>query len=448
MIEYKIMADIEQQKSLPKSEEKKPQESNKKETPEDTKEALDAARNALQGLHADIPVEQITDEKVLKDVLSMKIRDYPKSVPAYLDMIVEKNPKLLDSPAVSALIAQKVQELLHIVSQKPELSRDREWMDTLRKTLNRLVIKPDIAVQISQFGTMDTAMRQELQKDLGISEKITEWLDQNTRDIIQRVHTGFYRFDPEVNTWVNSVWALVFLWPENIAGIKKYLTVMQPDHPFLSVTNYRSHDKAWKYAVVSDGRPHNMMLAESDYLTTYLQKRSEWKSDKQVFEELGRHHVAHLKNNAEVTKAIKNFEKKYGEGSFSVAKESQLHEENRIISRSIISHGEYEEMREVVGAEKYELLLEERPEMRDIITDVIGGFIRFNRHTHTFQTVTNVELRFTDSELQMMNDIFEKTHPDYMFLKDKKIPTYPRDKRKKNQYNEKILKERILFYQQ
>ncbi len=174
MIEHKIMADIEQQKSLPKSEEKKPKESDKKETPEDTKEALDVARNALQGLHADIPVEQITDEKVLKDVLSMKIRDYPKSVPAYLDMIVEKNPKLLDSPAVSALIAQKVQELLHIVSQKPELSRDREWMDTLRKTLNHLVIKPDIAVQISQFGTMDTSMRQQLQKDLGISEKITE----------------------------------------------------------------------------------------------------------------------------------------------------------------------------------------------------------------------------------------------------------------------------------
>mgnify|MGYP000284701455 CR=1 FL=1 len=86
--------------------------------------------------------------------------------------------------------------------------------------------------------------------------------------------------------------------------------------------------------------------------------------------------------------------------------------------------------------------------MRDIITDIIGGFIRFNRHTHTFQTVTNHEMRFTDEEFQMINAVFEKTHPKYMFLYDKKIPTYPRDERKKKQYNEKVLKDRILYYQQ
>lgn len=103
---------------------------------------------------------------------------------------------------------------------------------------------------------------------------------------MQKVHTGFYRFDPEVNTWVNSVGALVFLWPENIAGIKKYLAAMKPDHPFLLVTDYRSSDKAGKYGIISDGRPHNMMLAEADYLTQYIKMRSEGKDDTAVFAEL------------------------------------------------------------------------------------------------------------------------------------------------------------------
>ncbi len=105
-------------------------------------------------------------------------------------------------------------------------------------------------------------------------------------------------------------------------------------------------------------------------------------------------------------------------------------------------------MRESVGAEQYELVLEKRPEMKDIITDIVGGFIRFNRHTHTFQTVTNEEIRFTKEEFQMIQTIFEKTHPDYMFLHDKDIPTYSRDNRKKMQYNSRTLRDRILFYQQ
>ncbi len=87
---------------------------------------------------------------------------------------------------------------------------------------------------------------------------------------------------------------------------------MHPDHPFLSVTDYRSNDKSGKYAIKSD-HIHNMILAESDYLTEYLKKRGEGKDDATVFAELGKTHVANLKTNAEVTKAVKNFEKKYGE---------------------------------------------------------------------------------------------------------------------------------------
>lgn len=48
----------------------------------------------------------------------------------------------------------------------------------------------------------------------------------------------------------------------------------------------------------------------------------------------------------------------------------------------------------------------------------------------------------------MINDIFEKTRPDYMFLRDKQILTYPRDSRRKNQYTPKILRDRIAYYQQ
>ena len=103
---------------------------------------------------------------------------------------------------------------------------------------------------------------------------------------MQKVHTGFYRFDPEVNTWVNSVGALVFLWPENIAGIKQYLKAMQPNHPFLSVTDYHSNDKSGKYGIVSEGGPHNMKLAEADYLVQYLQKRGEGSDDATIFAEL------------------------------------------------------------------------------------------------------------------------------------------------------------------
>ncbi len=87
---------------------------------------------------------------------------------------------------------------------------------------------------------------------------------------------------------------------------------MHPDHPFLKVTNYHSNDKAGKYAIVSDGQPHNMMLAESDYLVRYLAERGQGKDDAVIFDELGKNHVAHLKTNAEVTKSVKEFEKKYG----------------------------------------------------------------------------------------------------------------------------------------
>lgn len=87
-------------------------------------------------------------------------------MPAYLDLIVEKNPKLLEVSGVSALLAQKVQELLLVVATKPELSRDREWMDSLRQSLNRIIIDPVLAKQLTEYSRMDPVLREELQKQL------------------------------------------------------------------------------------------------------------------------------------------------------------------------------------------------------------------------------------------------------------------------------------------
>ena len=268
---------------------------------------------------------------------------------------------------------------------------------------------------------------------------------------MQKVHTGFYRFDPEVNTWVNSVGALVFLWPENIAGIKKYLTAVKPDHPFLSVTDYRSSDKAGKYGIVSDGRPHNMMLAEADYLTQYIKLRGEGKDDNAVFLELGRTHVANLADNKAVQDAVKAFEKKYGDGSFNASASEQLSAQSDKVSDNILPAKipEYNRITDLVQLEKYEYIIDEqRPEMKDIIYDIAAGFVRFDEGTHTFKTATGEKLRFTDKELALIDDVFQDIRPGSLFLVDTQILTYTTTDRDHHQYDEKTLRDRINFYQQ
>jgi hypothetical protein len=79
---------------------------------------------------------------------------------------VEKNPKLLEVSGVSALLAQKIQELLLVVAAKPELSRDRDWMDSLRHSLNHIVIDPTLAKQLTEYSKMDPALREQLQNQL------------------------------------------------------------------------------------------------------------------------------------------------------------------------------------------------------------------------------------------------------------------------------------------
>lgn len=63
-------------------------------------------------------------------------------------------------------LSQQIQKLLDIVATKPELSRDRDWMDSLRHSLSHIIVDPTLAKQLTEYGTMDPVLREELQKQL------------------------------------------------------------------------------------------------------------------------------------------------------------------------------------------------------------------------------------------------------------------------------------------
>jgi hypothetical protein len=435
---------------LKKEQEEAEKQAREKEAMKTLEKTKTETQNSLSSIKNEISPEQLANRETIEKNLALKIQEAPKTVPAYLDFIAETHSESLWEKWFMLFLSQQIQKLLDIVATKPELSRDRDWMDSLRHSLTHIIIDPTLAKQLAEYGTMDPVLREQLQKQLWV-ENITEWLDANTRDIVQKVHTGFYRFDPEVNTWVNSVGALVFLWPENIAGIKKYLTAVKPDHPFLSVTDYRSSDKAGKYGIVSDGRPHNMMLAEADYLTQYIKLRGEGKDDNAVFLELGRTHVANLADNKAVQDAVKAFEKKYGDGSFNASVSEQLSAQSDKVSDNVLPAKipEYNRITDLVQLEKYEYIIDEqRPEMKDIIYDIAAGFVRFDEGTHTFKTATGEKLRFTDKELALIDDVFQDIRPGSLFLVDTQILTYTTTDRDHHQYDEKTLRDRINFYQQ
>lgn len=226
---------------------------------------------------------------------------------------------------------------------------------------------------------------------------------------------------------------------------------MQPNHPFLSVTDYHSSDKAGKYAVVFDGRPDNMMLAESDYLVRYMQLRAQGKDDIQVFEELGHTHVANLADQSAVQKTLTEFKDKYGKGSLFSSESARVASESREISQTLLPQKipEYTRIKNLIELEKYEYIIDEqRPEMKDIVYDVAAGFVRFDIQTHTFKTVTGQKLRFTEKELRLVDDIFTDIRPNSAFLHDTQILTYSTTDREHSQYTDQVLRERINFYQQ
>ncbi|MCB9806937.1 hypothetical protein H6768_03525 [Candidatus Peribacteria bacterium] len=107
-IEAKPKEPTEAQKaaqSLPEelvSHEQEVQEELRQKHLADGRKSLEETRRSTQdeigALKLDIPPEQISDLPTLDAMLGLKIEKVPKSVPAYLDMLVEKNPTLFEMP--------------------------------------------------------------------------------------------------------------------------------------------------------------------------------------------------------------------------------------------------------------------------------------------------------------------------------------------------------------
>ncbi|MCB9806936.1 hypothetical protein H6768_03520 [Candidatus Peribacteria bacterium] len=56
--------------------------------------------------------------------------------------------------------------MLKAISVRPELANDRDWMNSLRQTLNHIIISPDLAQKITQLSRMDDSLRHALQSEL------------------------------------------------------------------------------------------------------------------------------------------------------------------------------------------------------------------------------------------------------------------------------------------
>lgn len=114
------MADTPKIEVKPKelTEAEKAAQAQREKTPEETKKAQEEAdrlarekqalqelsevqnetRKNVESIRMDIAPEQIRDAEMLDKILGLKIKEVPKSIPAYLDLIVEKNPLILEMP--------------------------------------------------------------------------------------------------------------------------------------------------------------------------------------------------------------------------------------------------------------------------------------------------------------------------------------------------------------
>ncbi len=404
-------------------------------------------------------MEQLFNDKI---ALLEQNKDTPerllgskKFVLEFLDLLSQQET-LLKNPESHKKIAEKIGQLLQTIASNPALSEDREWMTEVRNKIRAFIFDKDLLKKIEWYGTMDDAMREKLQLELWIPD-ITKWLDENTRDIIQKVHTGFYQFDAEVNTWVNSLWAQVFLWPENIVGIKKYLSAQNPSHPFLSVTDYRSYDREGKYAF--NGKwGHNMLLAEADYLQQYisLQYRD---GQKRNHEDV----VNELRGNHAVVKwaqaPVDAFEKKYREGARlslrpEVVDAQSTKKRQDIVSQRLV--GEYDHVSKFIAAEmtgnekeKYRKVFSERPEMKDIIYDLASGFLSYHKQNHVWTTKSGHEIHFNQQEESIIRSLLPRINPQHILITQPNQYPWPKTNEERNswEYTSEVTEYRLQFYQ-
>jgi hypothetical protein len=197
-----------------------------------------------------------------------------------------------------------------------------------------------------------------------------------------------------------------------------------------------------------------MALAEADYLQHYLTERA--KDAKMTHEQI----VSKLAQTHAITtgsqSAVDTFEKTYGHvSSLKESAKSSTTSQNAEVSEGILPTEKYLQLTGLIREpdtaqkrEKYQKILRDRPEIRDIIYDIAGGFIRFDTDLHRFETATRRVIRFTDAELSMVDEIFQKFQPNHPFMIDRDIVTIKKAQKQTPEEKQKVLQERINFYQQ
>lgn len=131
------------------------------------KGVVEQAKKQEEQLEVALPPENIlNDEKKFGEVFDLKLANTPRNIPAFLDAVAEKNPALLKNPVIIQVLAEKIQTLLQTVAKDSSLSGDRDWMDHLRQSIQRVVIDPGLYKKMDTYGTMDKALRDKLQSQL------------------------------------------------------------------------------------------------------------------------------------------------------------------------------------------------------------------------------------------------------------------------------------------
>ena len=124
-------------------------------------------RQQEEQLEVALPPENILkDEKKVGEIFDLKLANTPRNIPAFLFAVAEKNPTLLQNPVIIQVLAEKIQTLLQTVAKDSSLSGDRDWMERLRQSIQRVIIDPDLYKKMDSYGTMDKPLREKLQNQL------------------------------------------------------------------------------------------------------------------------------------------------------------------------------------------------------------------------------------------------------------------------------------------
>jgi hypothetical protein len=366
-----------------------------------------------------------------------------------IKLFLQKLTHIQNDPHTPEERAKDVRELLDIVKNKPALAENRDLMDFFRQALEGFVITKDVKDGIK----MNEEKGGELKKSLNINSETLDALDEWTRQIIRRIHTGFYQFDPDINGWVDALGGRLFLWPENIDGIEQYLMTHNKNHPFLtSIRNkdFRSNDSTGKYAFTFTGKPHNMFLAEADYMQNYIALRAAepTMTDEEIVAKLRETHAVTV--NAQW--AINAFEQKYG-ATAKVDTPKDVTKQLPLIEKRL--ENKYTKLQEIITGdaspelkEQFNTLSESRPEMKEILYDIQTGYLKYDTNNNTWMTYHGTKIEFNTAENTLVREVIAQTLPEHPLYDTNKTGPGINEEREKTQYTSSVLEQRVYFYQQ